>query len=549
MLSGGSGRAEGGRDASGHGGSGSESPTVRFAQGGSRSGAEVGGNAKGVGAQSGSASAAADGVASGPGGSAQARGGFYAGDPAGPDSSARGTGGVGSGADAAAGSGAGAQGVTRHPDMPGPADAPGTAQRGDGRVDGQADVTEHSASAAGATAGMAGAPGGVAGAPTEPGVEGAVAQTSGARGADSDEPAADATGEAGPDAETVAIQQVPEGAEDKTTAMPVVPREQAVTEKIQTGRPGPLSKPSTPRGNAGPRNVGPRGQAGPGAENLDETRPSPPHRQPPVPPRKASAPSPADFQPTMPGRPLNAPRATAPGGPRPPRPVAPPQRIPAAGERVDTTKQVAPPQRVPAPGKSDTGTPPRTAVGGQLETGASAQGGTTDTGANPVAAPQRVPAVSESGAAGTSARGKRWWLLVGAAAVLVVALLGVVIALVGGGTDNSPEGQVKRAIGTYTDALAEGDLEQLRAITCGTQHDFYQNISPEQFAGVYQTSKEQKAIPVIDSIDAVRITDDTAMAQATVHTAADPSERTQRTFDLQNTDGGWKVCDPPSSPN
>lgn len=456
MLSGGSGSAEGGRDASGHGGSGSESPTVRFAQGDSRSGAEAGGNAKGVGAQSGSA---------------------------------------------------------------------------------------------GATAGMAGAPGGVAGAPTEPGVEEAVAQTSGARDADSDEPAADATGEAGPDAETVAIQQVPEGAEDKTTAMPVVPREQAVTEKIQTGRPGPLSKPSTPRGNAGPRNVGPRGQAGPGAENLDETRPSPPHRQPPVPPRKASAPSPADFQPTMPGRPLNAPRATAPGGPRPPRPVAPPQRIPAAGERVDTTKQVAPPQRVPAPGKSDTGTPPRTAVGGQLETGASAQGGATDTGANPVAAPQRVPAASESGTAERSARGKRWWLLVGAAAVLVVALLGVVIALVGGGTDNSPEGQVKRAIGTYTDALAEGDLEQLRAITCGTQHDFYQNISPEQFAGVYQTSKEQKAIPVIDSIDAVRITDDTAMAQATVHTAADPSERTQRTFDLQNTDGGWKVCDPPSSPN
>ncbi len=478
----------------------------------------------------------------------RAQGGSGAGDPAGPGSSARGTGGAGSGATAAVESGAVAQGASQHTDISGPAD-----QRGDVRgVADRADVTEHSAGADASAhaAGVAAARGGVAGASTEPGVEAEVSQAAGVRGADSGEAAADAAEEVGPDAETVAIQQVPEGAEDKTTAVPMVPREQAVTEKIQTGRPGPLSKPSTPRGNAGPRNAGPRGQAGPGAENLDETRPSPPHRQPPVPPRKASAPSPADFQPTMPGRPLNAPRATAPGGPRPPRPVAPPQRIPAAGERVDTTKQVAPPQRVPAPGgKSDTGTPPRTAAGGQLETGASAQGGTTDTGANPVAAPQRVPAASESGAAGTSARGKRWWLLAGAAAVLVVALLAVVIALVGGGTDNSPEGQVKRAIGTYTDALAEGDLEQLRAITCGTQHDFYQNISPEQFAGVYQTSKEQKAIPVIDSIDAVRITDDTAMAQATVHTAADPSERTQRTFDLQNTDGGWKVCDPPSSPN
>ncbi|WP_306365255.1 hypothetical protein [Nocardia sp. CC227C] len=360
----------------------------------------------------------------------------------------------------------------------------------------------------------------------------------------------------GADAETIAIQQVPEAAEDKTTAMPTVPRDQAVTEKIQTGRPGPLSKPSTPRGNAGPRNAGPRGAAGPvpGTEHVEDTRPTPPHRQPPVPPRKASAPSPADFQPTMPGRPMNAPRATAPGGPRPPRPVAPPQRIPAAGERVDTTKQAAPPQRVPAPdGTPDAGTPPqRAATGGPVEAGTpppGTAGGKTETGANPVAAPQRVPAATAPGTSGAPARGKRWWLLAGAAAVLVVALLAVVIALVGGGTDNSPEAQVKRAIGTYTDALADGDLEQLRAITCGSQHDFYQNISPEQFAGVYQTSKEQQAIPVIDSIDAVRITDDTALAQATVYTDADPSERTERTFDLQNTDGGWKVCDPPSSPN
>ncbi|QLY30778.1 nuclear transport factor 2 family protein [Nocardia huaxiensis] len=135
-------------------------------------------------------------------------------------------------------------------------------------------------------------------------------------------------------------------------------------------------------------------------------------------------------------------------------------------------------------------------------------------------------------------------LVIAAAVVAVLVVGGVIFAVAKGSTDNSPQGQVKRAIATYTDALAAGDLEALRGITCGTQHDFYQNISAEQFAGVYQTSKEQKSIPVVKSVDAVQITGDTALAQATVYTEADPGKQSARTFDLRNTDGGWKVCDP-----
>ncbi|MFC9996366.1 nuclear transport factor 2 family protein [Nocardia sp. NPDC127526] len=146
-------------------------------------------------------------------------------------------------------------------------------------------------------------------------------------------------------------------------------------------------------------------------------------------------------------------------------------------------------------------------------------------------------------ASGASGSKKKLGILA-AAVVAVLVIVGVVVAVVANRTDNSPEGQVKRAISTYTDALASGDLEQLRGITCGAQHDFYQNISAEQFAGVYQTSKEQKSIPVVKSVDAIRITGETAMAQATVYTEADPSKQSARTFDLQNTDGGWKVCDP-----
>lgn len=45
-------------------------------------------------------------------------------------------------------------------------------------------------------------------------------------------------------------------------------------------------------------------------------------------------------------------------------------------------------------------------------------------------------------------------------------------------------------------------------------------------------------------MDAIQITGDTALAQATVFTAADPAKLSSRTFDLRNEGGSWKVCEP-----
>lgn len=159
-----------------------------------------------------------------------------------------------------------------------------------------------------------------------------------------------------------------------------------------------------------------------------------------------------------------------------------------------------------------------------------------------IAQPQRVPAGGVDAPADGGSKKKL--LLIGGAILAVVVVIGAVVGLTSGGTDNSPEAKVKRAISTYTDGLSSGDLEKLRGITCGTQHDFYSKISAEQFAGVYKTSKEQKSIPVVKSVDAIKITGDTAMASATVYTEADPGKQSARTFDLRQTDGDWKVCDP-----
>ncbi|WP_228538829.1 hypothetical protein [Nocardia sp. XZ_19_385] len=162
----------------------------------------------------------------------------------------------------------------------------------------------------------------------------------------------------------------------------------------------------------------------------------------------------------------------------------------------------------------------------------------------PMAAPQRVEPAAPT-ATPDSGKSKRLLIGAGAAAAVVIALI-VGGAAFANRSDGSPEAQVRSAIGDYTSALKDGDLAALRNSTCGALHEFYAKLPEADFAGVHKLSAEQKTIPVIDEVDAIQITDSKALAQATVYTAADPSKKSARTFDLERTDSGWKVCDPPA---
>jgi hypothetical protein len=157
-----------------------------------------------------------------------------------------------------------------------------------------------------------------------------------------------------------------------------------------------------------------------------------------------------------------------------------------------------------------------------------------------IAQPQRVePAAAPAGSAGN----RKWLIAAGAAVVVVIALIAIVAGI--GSGDDSPQARIRTAIGDYTGALESGDLAGLRDITCGGLHDYYQGLSEEQFAAVHRQAVDGGSIPNVTGVDAVQITDRTALAQVTVQTEAD-SEQTTRTFDLQETDDGWKVCDPPA---
>ncbi len=312
------------------------------------------------------------------------------------------------------------------------------------------------------------------------------------------EPQDDQVEIAADDSVTMAMPIVAHPGDDdaKTMALPI---QRPATDRVQGQRP-PLSKPpTTPRPAPGPKQAGQQGPSGPppsAPDEVEDTRPSAP--RPAAQPRQAaSAPSPADLNATRPAQsvmdaPVQRPPQQPPQPPQPqqpPRPMAQPQRIPPA-----------PPTQVPP---------------------------------TPVKAAEPAPA----------GRSKRWLLAAGAAAVVLVLAVVGLFALTSSETE---EDKVRTAIGDYTSALRDGDLVTLRSSTCGPLHDFYKNIPDDQFAGVHQLSQERKNIPVVDSIDAIRITDSTAIAQATVYTEADPGKRSARTFDLERTDAGWKVCDPPA---
>lgn len=154
----------------------------------------------------------------------------------------------------------------------------------------------------------------------------------------------------------------------------------------------------------------------------------------------------------------------------------------------------------------------------------------------PAAAPTRIPDPAPQRS------GRRRWPLVVLVVVVLAAVAAGVALFLGRTTGDSPETQVTTAITDFVAALDRGDLAALRAGSCGDLAAYYQQVSDAEFADVYRSANADRTVPVLDSVDAVSVTDDTALAQVTVHTASAPADTSVRSFALQLQDGVWKVC-------
>lgn len=160
-------------------------------------------------------------------------------------------------------------------------------------------------------------------------------------------------------------------------------------------------------------------------------------------------------------------------------------------------------------------------------------------------APQRIPARSQGTTKKrSSGRLSGRWILALVAALLVIVAVGVAgyLYLTSNNAEESAEAEIETTIESFTQALAAGDLATLRSSSCGDLATYYRDIGDADFADVHQVAVEQGNIPVLDRVDAVQITDDTAIAQVIAYTEANPAERSPRTFDLRLEDEVWKVC-------
>ncbi|GAB7519015.1 Rv0361 family membrane protein [Rhodococcus sp. no. 34] len=199
-------------------------------------------------------------------------------------------------------------------------------------------------------------------------------------------------------------------------------------------------------------------------------------------------------------------------------------------------------QPTPPPRQAPTPPPPQRAAPQPPQRAAPQRVGIAATPPPAQPMPTRIePAAPEK----TKRSGKGWYIAAAAAGVAVLAAIGVAVFVSSnsGSGESSPEAQVQTAISTYVDALQTGDLATLRTSTCGALGEYYRTIPDAAFAQVHDNAVAQKTIPQVGAVDAVRITDDTAIAQVQ---ASLPStgEQSWRTFDLERQDGTWKVCDP-----
>ncbi|QBJ95928.1 hypothetical protein ERC79_08040 [Rhodococcus sp. ABRD24] len=159
--------------------------------------------------------------------------------------------------------------------------------------------------------------------------------------------------------------------------------------------------------------------------------------------------------------------------------------------------------------------------------------------------PRRIDPVAPAERTRRRGPGRGWIIASVVAVVGVLAALGVTgFVIARGGAHNADESKVRDAVDTFVGALGSGDLATLQSSTCGTLADFYRDIPPTEFADVHRDAVAQGNVPVVTGIDTVQITGDSAIAQVTAHTQANPNDASPRTFDLERLNGVWKVCDP-----
>ncbi|NLG45752.1 nuclear transport factor 2 family protein [Gordonia sp. (in: high G+C Gram-positive bacteria)] len=137
--------------------------------------------------------------------------------------------------------------------------------------------------------------------------------------------------------------------------------------------------------------------------------------------------------------------------------------------------------------------------------------------------------------------GKLVAIVLAAIVVIAVIAIGAWYLLVG----SSDQNKVADAAKDYQSAMASGDLDSLKNITCGEKLEYYSSVKPEEFAKAYQAQQSRNEMLTFDDVKAVEIDGDVARVEVDMYSSNDPAKTTAAQITLQNIDGTWKVCTRP----
>lgn len=156
------------------------------------------------------------------------------------------------------------------------------------------------------------------------------------------------------------------------------------------------------------------------------------------------------------------------------------------------------------------------------------------------------PAIPRTGPQEIPARRSRpRWLkpaVIIAGLLVLAAVVGLLVWQRSNAAKASRANMVRTTIEAFDGAVRDGDLSTLRSITCGQTRDSYVNYDQQAWDDTYAKIAAAKQYPVVASIDQVVVNGDHAEANVTSYMAYDPATTSTRSFDLQFSDGGWKIC-------
>jgi hypothetical protein len=125
----------------------------------------------------------------------------------------------------------------------------------------------------------------------------------------------------------------------------------------------------------------------------------------------------------------------------------------------------------------------------------------------------------------------------GALAIILLVVIGIVAFSVFGGSDTTPDQQLRGAVVGQNDALQRQHYADFRGFTCRANQRSEADVLAGQRDSIAKSGERY-----VDEVSDIRIAGDRAAVKVTYHFDKTPDTTSSAEVTLVREDGAWKVC-------